>query len=84
MYKRYYDGYESVLADSPIELCSENENEITTDSIGEISGGGIFSSLYMDDLLLIGVLILMFTQECDDMLLMIILGFVLISGFINA
>ncbi len=54
--------------------------EISTKSIGQ---RGIFSSLYIDDLLLLGVLFILLSQDCDDKLILIIIGFVFVSEFLN-
>ena len=54
--------------------------EISAKSLGN---SGILSSLYIDDLLLLGVLLILLSQDCDDKLILIIIGFVFISEFLR-
>ncbi len=83
MYQRYYDGYDEVKSTEPQPLaCAENP-VITKDDI-QVSGysrqKNIFGNLAIDDLLLIGVFLLLINEDCDDKLMLIIIGFLFISG----
>ena len=82
MYQRYYDGYGD---NNTIEQITEQnvESQIcTTDTDIQIAkkNDGIFGSLKLDDILLIGILIVMLNDDCDDKLMLIIIGFLFISG----
>ena len=82
MYQRYYDGYNSINATE--EKAEQNTlNEIcTTDTDIQIAkkNDGIFGALKLDDILLIGILIVMLNDDCDDKLMLIIIGFLFVSG----
>lgn len=82
MYQRYYEGYGD---NNTIEQIAEQNviNQIcTTDADIQIAkkNDGIFGSLKLDDILLIGILIVMLNDDCDDKLMLIIIGFLFISG----
>lgn len=82
MYQRYYEGYGD---NNTIEQVTQQnvENQIcTTDADIQIAkkNDGIFGSLKLDDILLIGILIVMLNDDCDDKLMLIIIGFLFISG----
>ena len=46
-------------------------------------GGGLFDRFELDDLILIGVLILMLQDAVDDTLLLVVLGFIFLVGFMD-
>lgn len=46
-------------------------------------GGGLFDRFELDDLILIGVLILVLQDSVDDTLLLVILGFIFLVGFLD-
>ena len=86
MYQRYYDGYGDVNAVQTPEEPIQNEtfsNEIcVADNEIQIAkkNDGILGSLKLDDILLIGILIVMLSDDCDDKLMLIIIGFLFVSG----
>ena len=76
MYQRYYDGYpeyENTVSDT--ELCEIQPK-------AEIAGkpNNIFGSLKLDDILLLGILIVMLNDDCEDKLMIVIIGFLFVSG----
>lgn len=81
MYQRYYDGYTednlniAKTTPSPIVL-SENTAEVTSIK----NPKGIFGNFEADDILLIGVFLLLLNEDCDDKLMLIIIGFLFFSG----
>ena len=87
MYTRFYDNYEERArktqpeADTHEKEADESTQE--TPASGEIAVAGsplgILSGLKTDDIILIGLLILVLSDGCDDYLLPIILGFLLIN-----
>ena len=97
MYQRYYDGYdiydESNECNESNEIIPAEYSVLQSDDAAissqapEIAlfGGGenILGPLAIDDILLIGVLLFLLHEECDDKLMIIIIGFVLLAGFIN-
>ncbi len=81
MYQRYYDGYDEVQSTEPV-VCAENA-VIPKDEIqltGFSKQKNIFGNLAIDDLLLIGVFLLLLNEDCDDKLMLIIIGFLFVSG----
>ena len=87
MYQRYYDGYGRRQNDEfsePEIIPSETlpEKICIADNNIQISkrNEGILSSLKLDDILLIGILLVMLNDDCDDKLMLIIIGFLFISG----
>lgn len=83
MYQRYYDGYDScILKDEALPeqsgtLCiSEKTDEIALCK----NDLGAFASLAVDDIILLGVLILLLLEGSDDRLLFIIIGALLFAG----
>ncbi len=96
MYKRYYDGYGSARVKNDAgeiivpKSNSQNTYEIQenshfdeTDNQIEISSKGkgfLGSSLDIDDLILIGVLLfLLYDSDDNDPVLLIIIGYLLLS-----
>ncbi len=87
MYTRYYDNYEQrAKKPQPETDTHEKEPEEITQEApasGEIAVAGsplgILSGLKTDDIILIGLLILVLSDGCDDYLLPVILGFLLIN-----
>lgn len=88
MYTRYYDNYEE-RARKP---CVDNTHEEVTPEeasvpLSECDNGiavasspfGILSGLKTDDIVLIGLLLLVLGDGCDDYLLPIILGFLILN-----
>lgn len=87
MYQRYYDSYN--FAETPVtpDITKPEEASITQDCDTEISSviasAGKSKFLETDDILLIGVLILLLHEECNDKALILIIGFLLLSGFVS-
>lgn len=81
MYQRYYDGYGEVQKPESV-VCAEN-SVIPKDNM-EITAlpkqKNIFGNFAIDDLLLVGVFLLLLNEDCDDKLMLIIIGFLFISG----
>ncbi len=78
------------VIDSPPDIVIDGEDDKSTDDLSslEISAKsigqrGFLSSLYIDDLLLLGVLFILLSQDCDDKLILIIIGFVFVSEFLG-
>lgn len=77
------------VIDSPSGIVIDGEDDKSTDlssldiSAKSIGQGRVFSSLYIDDLLLLGVLLILLSQDCDDKLMLIIIGFVFVSEFLG-
>lgn len=90
MYTRYYDNYEERARKNTVEseMAETQQTEVSPDN--EIQSGdeiavagspfGILSGIKTDDIILIGLLILVLSDGCDDYLLPIILGFLLINN----
>jgi len=76
LYQRYYDGYpECEALNNDTELCEiQPKAEIAS------KPNNIFGSLKLDDILLLGILIVMLNDDCDDKLMLIIIGFLFVSG----
>ena len=57
-----------------IKICSVNK-EMQKDKTNPLSNlfGGIFSGIDMDDMLILGLLILLFYESCEDNIIIIIL-----------
>ena len=83
-----------IALNSPVDITSDieisegnidNSNDLPTMEISSksLGNGGLLSSLYIDDLLLLGVLLVLLSQDCDDKLILIIIGFVFFSEFLN-
>ena len=87
LYQRYYDGYN--LGEAPSLPSADKAEETPVSSVDNISEFPAVASigntnfLQTDDILLIGVLILLLHEECNDKALILIIGFLLLSGFIN-
>ncbi len=81
MYQRYYDGYNEPTELQP-EICSAPAP--TSQNAVEIAAAqkpkSIFGSFEADDILLIGVLLLLLHENCDDKLMLVIIGFLFVSG----
>lgn len=95
MYKRYYSGYddsdfeENVIFTEKENDCSgvaQNSEIAVTSLLREpsISGFGdkVIGPLAIDDIILIGVFLLLLEENCDDKLMLIVIGFVLVMGFV--
>ncbi|MBR5504808.1 MAG: hypothetical protein IKV73_00670 [Clostridia bacterium] len=96
MYRRYYDGYGSARVKNDVgeiivpksnmqntyeiqenSHCDEPNNQIEISSKGK---GFLGSSLDIDDLILIGVLLfLLYDSDDNDPVLLIIIGYLLLS-----
>lgn len=97
MYQRYYDGYDSYdsyeecnenndIIPAEYSVLQSDDAAITSQTPAVAlfgSGENILGPLAIDDILLIGVLLFLLHEECDDKLMIIIIGFVLLAGFIN-
>ena len=87
MYRRYYDGYDyetqgAVAAPYEIkDVCDEPEQEVAEVACADIKTS--FGGLAIDDILLIGVLILLLHEGCDDTPMLLIIGFLLLAGFLS-
>jgi len=58
----------------PVKICnSENASEIK--AVNPLSNifGGAFDNIQLDDILILGILVLLFYENCEDNLLIIIL-----------
>ena len=89
MYKRYYSGYEdSDLQEiAPVKV-QECEMEQVEDCQSSLTSFGsinkkVLGPLAVDDILLIGVFLLLLQEDSDDKLMLIVIGFVLVAGFIS-
>ena len=87
MYQRYYDGYNFCEETKLPTVTKTDKSQITspcdTDETPVITSTGKSKFLEADDILLIGVLILLLNEDCNDKALILIIGFLLLSGFIN-
>ncbi len=87
MYRRYYDGYdyepeEAVAVPYEVkEVCDEPEQISAKVASADIKTP--FGNLGIDDILLIGVLILLLHEGCDDTPMLLIIGFLLLAGFVS-
>ena len=79
MYQRYYDGYGEALIPETVPEITEVQNS-DIEIAGISKNKNILGSLAIDDILLIGILLLMLSDDCDDKLMLIIIGFLFVSG----
>lgn len=93
MYKRYYDGYgvspqknaycgEIVVPEEDCKPdtndCCECETEPETCESGGLSR--VFDKFGIDDIILIGILLMVMKDSADDTMLIIILAVIFLSG----
>ncbi len=87
MYQRYYDGYNFGENQSlPAPYMAEEPTDSSVDSISESPALASIGKSHFpeaDDLLLIGVLILLLHEDCNDKALILIIGFLLLSDFLD-
>lgn len=59
---------------NPVKICS-SKNTSEVKAANPLSGifGGVFDNLQPDDILILGILVLLFYENCEDNLLIIIL-----------
>ena len=86
MYQRYYDGY-NIPASDALQASNQEVDEYSSEpAILATADWGRREKLFgleTDDLLLLGVLIFLLHENCDDKPMILIIGFLLLSGFIN-
>ena len=90
MYQRYYDSYDNCGKDIQADtVCGLEQSSVCDESaLSNVSGllsrcNSDIKHPAPDDILLIGVLLLLLLEGCDDSLMIIIIGFVLLSGFVG-
>lgn len=89
MYKRYYSGYEDSDLQEIIPMekqeCEKEQEEECQPSLTAFGNmnKNVLGPLAIDDILLIGVFLLLLQEDSDDKLMLIVIGFVLVAGFIS-
>lgn len=82
MYKRYYSGYDdcgcTALPAVP-EACEECAAPVPVGDCG--CEKKILGPFAADDILLIGVFLFLLHEQCEDKLMLTVIGLILLSGF---
>lgn len=82
MYKRYYSGYDDCIVEMPEQLPCQCEQDICKSDCGCTAfEKKIFANLAADDILLICIFLFLVMEQCEDKLMLVLIGFVLLSGF---
>lgn len=81
------DAAEAGLQQSAARQVADGDLQFTIEN-GQAAGcrrrgGGLFDRLELDDLILIGVIILVLQDSVDDTLLLVVLGFLFLVGFLD-
>ena len=65
------------VAEIPVAVCStELQNNAPLSGLG----GGFLNKLHTDDIILIGILLLLFYENCEDNILITVIAVLLITG----
>ncbi|MBQ8525480.1 MAG: hypothetical protein IJ460_02005 [Clostridia bacterium] len=86
MYKRYYSDYDdSGCEEISVLPAVRDEGEITALCIPSENATEkrLFGSLAIDDILLICIFLFLLQEECEDKLMLTVVGFIILSGFIG-
>lgn len=65
--------------ESPV---SNLHNKPIEESAGIIKDGKFLGKFELDDIILIAIIVMLLTNDCDDKLLLLAIGFVFVSGII--
>lgn len=98
MYKRYYSGYEDsdeiqsvdeIVGDCDESALASDVSDVSVasfpsfPSVDSIGTQKVFGNFAIDDIILIGVFLFLLEEECDDKLMLIVIGFILVMGFVG-
>ena len=72
------DNEISIVDSGNGDICDLSEGDISVNSFNN----KILGPLAIDDIILIGILLLLVHEQCDDTLMLVIVGFILLTGFI--
>ena len=81
VYKRYYSGYDDCIAEMQEEVpCTCKQENCKSECATCVSEKKIFANLAADDILLLCIFLFLIMEQCEDRLMLVIIGFVLLSG----